>query len=99
MTNNTIKHLTLGRNSTLLAYTVHIKDITYVNEAFDGPTELLVDVAKSFVDTVSEGDMEKWNSIIEDVIYEDLLENYNEEVVDFTIVKITTPTVKIRYKA
>ena len=95
--NDTIKHLVL--NSGEPAYTVHIKDITYVNEAFDGPTELKIDIERSFVEEQSEGDMEKWQSVIEDVIYADLLENYNEEVVDFTIVKIRTPMVTIGYKA
>jgi hypothetical protein len=81
-----IQHLVL--NSDEEVYTVHIKDITYVNEAFDGPVELKIDIEKSFVDEQSEGEFELTQSVIEDVIYADLLENYNEEVVDFTIVSI-----------
>ena len=84
--NEDIKHLVL--NSDEEVYTVHIKDITYVNEAFDGPKELKIDVEKSFVEEQTEGEFELTESVIEDVIYADLLENYNEEVVDFTIVSI-----------
>jgi hypothetical protein len=84
MKNNDIPHLVL--NSDEPCYTVHVKDITYVNEAFDGPKELKIDIEKSFVDEQSNGEFEMYLSVIEDVIYADLLENYNEEVVDFTIV-------------
>jgi hypothetical protein len=83
-TTTDIKHLVL--NSDEEVYTVHIKDITYVNESFDGPKELKIDIEKSFVDEQSNGEFEMYLSVIEDVIYADLLENYNEEVVDFTIV-------------
>jgi hypothetical protein len=95
--NNDTLHLVL--NSTEPAYTVYIKDITYVNESFNGPTALKIDVERSFVEEQSEGDMEKWHSVIEDVIYADLLEHFNEEVVDFTIEKIRTPMVTIGYRA
>jgi hypothetical protein len=88
-----MKHLVL--NSDEPAYTIQIKDIVYVNETFDGPKELKIDVEKSFVDEESEGDMEKWHSLIENCIYDDLQENYDEEVVSFTIVKIQTPMVTI----
>ena len=91
--NGDIKHLVL--NSGEPAYTVHIKDITYVNEAFDGPTELIIDVEKAFIEQVVVEDAaclsqtdEVRKSTIEDVIYEDILENYNEEVVDFTIISV-----------
>ena len=85
-------------NSNEPAYTAFIKDIVYVNEGFDGPKELEIEVEWSFVEEQSEGDMEKWHSVIEDCIYEDLLENYNQEVVSFTIVKIRTPMVTIGYR-
>lgn len=81
-----MKKLTLNSNEP--AYTVHIKDIVYVNEEFDGPKEIEIEVEKSFVDEESEGDMEQRHSLIEDCIYEDLQQAYDEEVVSFTIVTI-----------
>ena len=82
---NNVKHLVLNSNEEV--YAVHIKDITYVDETFDGPTELVIDVEKHFVDEQVEEGLDKL-TVIEDVIYEDILENYNQEVVDFTIVSI-----------
>lgn len=82
---NDVKHLVLNSNEEV--YSVYIKDITYVDGTFDGPTELIIDVEKHFVDEQVEEGSDKL-SIIEDVIYADILENYDQEVVDFTIVSI-----------
>ena len=88
-TTNT-EHLVL--NSDEEVWTVHIKDITYVDEHFDGPTELIIDVEKNFIEEVVVEDAANLSEVeevrlnaLQDVIYEDLQENYSEAV-DFKIV-------------